>query len=168
MKNMSENKFYNLERKLNFKDYHLSRTIEIKGKKSVVTEWKLFRKFDDSEMYLSKHNKPILTSEKNSYKELKRYVNKHKRTDVGFVISEMSSIYLIVIWVLCFINIFVLKDQQIRKCVSAMMIGILIGQFIELIFSTITIERDLKEAQERFRHEMKLLYNIEETNEKVQ
>lgn len=156
MKKINSNKFDALRRKLNYKEYHLNQTIEMKGKKLVVTEWSLFRKFDESEMYLSKHNKALLTSKKNSYKELEKFVNKHRRTDLSFVSCEASIIYVIVIWILCFINFFILKDSETRLYINFMIMGIIIGELIEFAVSMIATERDWKETQEKLGHKIKI------------
>lgn len=157
MKKISSNKFGKLKNKLDYKNYHLTETLEMQDKKLVVKEWKLFRRFNDEpEIYMSKYNKALLTSEKNTYRELKKFVNKHRRTDLSFVSCEASIIYVIVIWILCFINFFILKDSETRLYINFMIMGIIIGELIEFAVSMIATERDWKETQEKLGHKIKI------------
>lgn len=157
MKKISSNKFGKLKNKLDYKNYHLTETLEMQDKKLVVKEWKLFRRFnDESEIYMSKYNKALLTSEKNTYRELKKFVHKHRRSDLSFVTREISNVYVIVVWILCFINLFILKDYQIRRYIIILSVGIIIGEIIGFVISTIAENRELREMKEKFRHKMKI------------
>lgn len=101
-------KDYSKVRKLLGDNYHLK--MEYKDKK---VSWLLFRKYDDPKIYFSKDNRPIMTSETNTYKELLEYAKKHKKYNLGRILLVQFMVVNSFLLILSIINIFI-KNIGIR------------------------------------------------------
>lgn len=78
-------------------EYHLGVKIGIEK-----NSWKLFRNYIDTDVYFSKDNKAIMTSEKNTLEELHEFAKKHHKIDEHFVMNKISMIFSMIV---CFIAV---------------------------------------------------------------
>lgn len=101
-------KKYSKVRNLLSNDYHLC--MEFKDNN---IEWKLFKKYDDPKIYFSKDNRPIMTSETNTYEELLEYAKKHRKYNLEIVLSVQFMISSSFLLIISIINIFI-KNTGIR------------------------------------------------------
>lgn len=89
-------------RKLLGNRYHLG--VEYDGSK--VLKWSLYKKYKDLNIYFSKENQPIMTSETNTEEELYNFAKLHYKKDYNKQGSKIIGISLIVVWIVSIINIF--------------------------------------------------------------
>lgn len=102
-------KDYNKIRKLLENEYHLC--VTYKDKKS---EWKLFKKYDNPNIYFSKDNKVIMTSKTNTYEKLLKYAKDHRKYNLTKILSIQFMISSLCLLVLSILNIFI-SDVGIRN-----------------------------------------------------
>lgn len=95
-------KDYSKVRKLLGDNYHLK--MEYKDKK---VSWVLFRKYDDPKIYFSKDNRPIMTSETNTYEELLEYAKKHRKYNLERILSVQFMVSSSLLLIISIINIFI-------------------------------------------------------------
>lgn len=141
-------------RKLLGTDYHLSVGMIWKEDRLEVANWTLFRRYNDSEMYFNPDNKPIMTSEKNTEKELLKFAKEHHKYDSNTVFAGFRVIISFIVVIVLLINVFV-ENSYIRTiCLS---IDALV--LIELFISSIIIIHNTKISDEQWRDNMKMLIN---------
>ena len=100
---------YKKIRELLGNEYHLSvEMIDFEHDK-----WVLFKKYDDSKVYFSKDNEPIMTSETHTYKQLYEFAKNHHKIDEHLVMNMVGIIFLLIAFILSAINIF-LHSSTIR------------------------------------------------------
>ena len=154
-------------RKLLGKDYHLS--IETDGKE--LKRWILFKKYKDTDVYFSKDNKPIMSSEENTEKELYEFAKKHHRLDSREVEDRVIRISLICVFILSIINIFI--DGVLSEFVLISDFWLLIWMFVNHKIFINNWKVDMLELHENFQKRKKEISKqlkkvIEELNEDEQ
>lgn len=146
-------------RKLLGNDYHLS--IETDGKE--LKRWILFKKYKDTDVYFSKDNKPIMSSEENTEEELYEFAKKHHRLDYREVEGRVIIISLICVFILSIINIFI--DGVLSEFIFISDFWLLIWMFVNHRIFNNNWEVDMLEVKENiYRHNKKLF----ETSKKVE
>ena len=138
-------------RKLLGKDYHLS--IETDGKE--LKRWILFKKYKDTDVYFSKDNKPIMSSEENTEEELYEFAKKHHRLDYRKVEDRVIIISLICVFILSIINIFI--DGVLLEFVLISDFWLLIWMFVNHKIFINNWEVDMLELHENFQRRKKVL-----------
>lgn len=111
--------------KLNSEKYHLCETED---------SWKLFKKYEDFEKYMSKENTPILSSEHNTIDDLKQFVKAHKEYGIFDFWKLTHRIKMILGWLIFIIYIF----SNCKELGLVPMFLFLICIFESLIFSTMS------------------------------
>lgn len=153
-------------RKLLGKDYHLS--IETDGRE---LKWILFKNYKDTDVYLSKDNKPIMSSEENTEEELYEFAKKHHRLDYREVEDRAIRISLICVFILSIINIFI--DGVLLEFVLISDFWLLIWMFVNHKIFINNWKVDTLELHENFQKRKKEISKqlkkvIEELNEDEQ
>ncbi len=101
-------------RRLLGNDYHLCSLIREPGK---VERWSLYRYYEDHNIYFSELNKPIMTSETNTAEELYKYAKKHYKWNLATILSKANFIIGLIALIVLIINIFVIKNDTLRRVV---------------------------------------------------
>lgn len=79
-----------------------------------LVRWVLFRNYDDMRIFLSPDNKAIMSSEKNTLKDLYDYAKTHHVIDEHRFMSIFGIYYSIFALLLTFINIIFLNNDTLR------------------------------------------------------
>ncbi|MBR5227497.1 MAG: hypothetical protein IKV94_02555 [Clostridia bacterium] len=118
-------------------DYHLNTNTN--------GEWSLYRQYDNGEMYFSNENKPIMTSETHTDKDLLKFAKQHRKYCVEVVMSGARVIIMLLALALLVLNIFIFNNNIIRGII----LGIEIIVVVESILQSIITEHnyDLKTEQ---------------------
>lgn len=137
-------------RKLLGRNYHLC-IIDTTG------EWKLFKKYPVWEMYLNENNKPIMTSEDSTEEDLYNFAKKHKKYDIGIVVSRIGTLTIEITLILK-----VLTKILFKMNLSSLFLGLVLGEFIIfVIFEVFNIHNlqveslELEEDFERYLRHLK-------------
>lgn len=136
-------------RKLLGKDYHLS--IVTDGKE--LKQWILFKKYKDTDVYFSKDNKSIMSSEENTEEELYEFAKKHHRLDYREVEARVRIISLICVFILSIINIFI--DGVLLEFVLISDFWLLIWMFVNNKIFINNWKVDMLELHENFQKRKK-------------
>lgn len=127
--------------------------------------WKLFRKYNDLEIYLSNENTEIMNSEDNSEKELLKFSKKNRKYNVEKSITTITSVILWLAAGLAFVNIFI-SSEVIRGFV----LGIDLLAVCQVLIKSIAKEHNFNLANKDLVEEIKLkskilIKKIENNNE---
>ena len=98
-------------RRLLGKDYHLCVYYKYITPYDNIVQWKLYKHYDDIDVYFSNDNKPIMDSEHNTTDELLEFAKTHHKIDEHIVINLIRLILLHILFVLAIINIFISKKE---------------------------------------------------------
>ena len=127
--------------------------------------WKLFRKYNDLEIYFSNENTEIMNSEDNSEKELLKFAKKNRKYNVEKSIITITSVILWLAVGLAFVNIFISSE-----IVRGFILGIEILAVCQVLIKSIAKEHNFNLANKDLEEEIKLQCKIlikktENTNE---
>lgn len=100
---------YKIRRMLDYKKYHLLTSDKM---------WALYRKYDNYDLYVSPNNKPIMTSETHTEKDLLKFARQHQIYDF-----ETNTYRFRII--ICFINLLIVLINT--KLNSDLLIGVIFG-----------------------------------------
>lgn len=118
-------------RRLLGKNYHLN--------SSTTGEWRLYKKYDDFEKYMSSQNKPIMTNKTNTEKDLLKFAKGTRKIDERIARCGIRVITTAIVVILSFVN-FKLKS----KLMSSMILGIDVVVLLDILFQTIIDGHNLK------------------------
>ena len=99
-------------RRLLGKDYHLCVYYKYITPHDIADKWKLYKNYDDIDVYFSNDNKPIMDSEHNTEKELLEFAKTHHKIDEHKAINLIRLILLYILFVLAIINISILDNTK--------------------------------------------------------
>lgn len=127
--------------------------------------WKLFRKYNDLEIYFSNENTEIMNSEDNSKKELLKFAKKNRKYNVEKSITTITSVILWLAAGLAFVNIFI-SSEVIRGFV----LGIDLLAVCQVLIKSIAKEHNFNLTNKDLVEETKLkskilIKKIENNNE---
>lgn len=137
-------------RRLLGNEYHLYTSIKFVNSTDHITEWKLFKKYNDSKVYFSKDNKPIMDSKHNTEKELLEFAKIHHKIDEH---RAMGISRIIILWLVCIlsiINIFISKKEIRYVCLTIDLVLVL-ETIISYIIWEHNWEVDMRIHRENFR-----------------
>lgn len=117
--------------------------------------WKLFRKYNDLEIYFSNENTEIMNSEDNSEKELLKFAKKNRKYNVEKSITNITSVILWLAAGLAFINIFI-SSEVIRGFV----LGIDLLAVCQVLIKSIAKEHNFNQTNKDLEEEIKLKCKI--------
>lgn len=98
-------------RKLLGKDYHLGVYHKFVNPYDTIIQWKLYKNYDDVDIYFSNDNKPIMDSEHNTTDELLEFAKTHHKIDEHKAFNLIILILLFILFILAVINIFISKKE---------------------------------------------------------
>ena len=144
------NKEFNKIRKLLGNEYHLYESISINGIK-----WVLYKKYEDSKVYFSKDNEPIMSSDTHTLEQLKEFVKKHKRINYELVESIVFVIISIINLIIIFMNSIFIKNEFLRGITSGISYSVIVSCLIHIIILSKNNKVDELEHKELIRRELK-------------
>ena len=95
-------------------------------------EWALHRRSVDQDVYFSKDNKPIMTSETNTVEELEDYLKKHYEPSFSEVVNKSSLYIMAILWILYIVVLIIFKKSTYF---SGFLLGGLVINIVYLIIS---------------------------------
>ena len=95
-------------------------------------EWKLYRRYIDQDVYFSKDNKAIMTSETNTIEELEKYLKEHYEPSFWDVVNKASLYIMAVLWVLYIAVLIIFKKSTYF---SGFLLGGLVINLVYLVIS---------------------------------
>ena len=110
--------------------------------------WVLYRNYRDPKVYYSKDNKPIMTSTKNTRKELEEFALKHHKIDSEYALNYILTFMLTI--VLFIASILQLFNIDIGLYVLVVLITILLIYIINNFIIIHNREVDFRELSEIF------------------
>ena len=134
-------------RRLLGNDYHLGKTYKEDGNIS----WVLFRRYDNFNIYISEKNKPIMTSENNTEKELYKFAKKHHQIDIESFYYKICLLVSYLMLGLVIVNIFV-NSVFIRGIFWGVETFLIISEILIFIISN----RNHKIKQEKMKEEINI------------
>lgn len=145
-------------RKLLGNDYHLS----VEMTDGEVMQWVLFRNYNDTTIYFSKDNKPIMRSGQNTEEELYEFAKKHHRPDGDKTKHIIRITCSLAIWILSIVNIYLSIDLinvfNLTSC-----LWILIWAMVDHRLFEANWKIDMLELEENWQRRKKdLLEKVEE------
>lgn len=134
---------------LDNKKYHLCMNYKENGE----YDFYLFNYYEDSEIYYSELNKPIMTSETHTIEDLEEFAKKHYMYDLHKVHTITNLIMLWIVCILSIINIFIkfLPSGFIVLCDLILIIDCIVNH----IFWNINFNKEMTLMKERFEENMK-------------
>lgn len=103
-------------RRLLGEDYHLSETIGGDYFNDVPTEWHLYKKYADLDVYYSDDNKEIMSSKTHTMEDLYKFAKTHHKIDGVSVSKCILSVCLLINCILAWVNV-VINSPVIRVIV---------------------------------------------------
>lgn len=142
--------------------YHLG----IEYKDNNIIKWSLYKKYKDLNIYFSKENQPIMTSENNTEEELFEFAKLHHRKDYNKQGSKIIRISLIVVLVISIINIFF--NGKFTQFVLVSVLWLIIWMISNNNVFNTNWKVDMLELKERWeRTRKKLEIEIDENANKI-
>ena len=126
-------------RRLLGKDYHLCVYYRYITPHNITDKWKLYKHYNDIDVYFSNDNKPIMDSEHNTVDELLEFAKMHHKIDEHKVINLIRLIILYILCILAIINIFISKKELRYMILSNELI-----LMIEIIVSNVIYNHNWK------------------------
>lgn len=117
--------------------------------------WKLFRKYNDLEIYFSNENTEIMNSEDNSEKELLKFAKKNRKYNVEKSITNITSVILWLAAGLAFVNIFISSE-----IVRGFVLGINLLAVCQVLIKSIVKEHNFNQTNKDLEEEIKLKCKI--------
>ena len=117
--------------------------------------WKLFRKYNDLEIYFSNENTEIMNSEDNSEKELLKFAKKNRKYNVEKSITNITSVILWLAAGLAFVNIFISSE-----IVRGFILGIDLLAVCQVLIKSIVKEHNFNQTNKDLKEEIKLKCKI--------
>ena len=149
-------------RKLLGENFHLS--IEYKGKEIA---WKLFRYYEDRDLYYDQYNKAIMTSEDSTEKDLLKFAKKNHIYNLGLLHSKKELYIAMALLAFHIIRIFIDND-----IFYGMWLGATIYLWIDLAISIIVDNHNYKVTMKILEDKVNLIHQriyatFEEQKEKL-
>ena len=135
-------------------NYHLNTTWDVENE--CVKEWKLFKNYENQDLYFSEFNEAIMTSEDSTEKDLLKFARKNYVYDFERLHIRKGVCISYALLILCIVNAFI-KSDLIRGIWLGMMIYLWIDLLIDWIFSGHNYRIKMKLLNEKFDLKMKVL-----------
>ena len=123
-------------RKLLGDDFHLNVELTENGE----TNWCLYRRYEDKELYYDKNNGPIMTSAASTEKDLLKYARKNHKYNVNLVYGLKDVYMAFVIMILVIIRMFDFDNDILYGA----QIGSTIYLWVDLIHNHIIVSHNQK------------------------
>lgn len=138
----------NKERKIRhlLKDnYHLCTEYDWNFK---VKKWKLYKKYDVMSTYFRSDNKPIMTSETHTLKDLYKFAKKHHKINLMQSIHLTGTIIAVICLLVSILNTFVFKNDIVRYCIFTTDIVLIIIFTVIFVIDNRNFNIDMLEMKE--------------------
>lgn len=135
-------------------NYHLNTTWDVENE--CVKEWKLFKNYENKDLYFSEFNEAIMTSEDSTEKDLLKFAKKNHVYDFERLHTVKGVCISYALLILCIVNAFI-KSDLIRGIWLGMMIYLWIDLLIDWIFGDHNFRIKMKLLNEKFDLKMKVL-----------
>ena len=129
-------------------DFHLNVELKENGE----TNWSLYRYYEDKSLYYDRNNKPIMTSEDSTEKDLLKFARKNHIYDFEGLHTKKGLYISIALLVLCIINVFIKS-----KFLYGMFYGTTIYLWIDLILNWVVGDHNFKINMNLLKDESKLI-----------
>ena len=149
-------------RKLLGSDYHLHEEIKENG----AISWVLFKKYNDAQVYFSKDNAPIMSSEDSTEEDLLEFAKTHKKVDVYMVVSKTCFIISWLLFMICIANIFI-KSSALTLIIYVAIIINLLYDFIVFRVYDKNFTVDMLELNDSLNKSKKRAKELEEEAKKL-
>lgn len=110
-------------------DYHLCVYYKYITPYDTIVQWKLYKKYDDIDIYFSNDNKPIMDNEHNTEDELLEFAKTHHKIDEYKAANITRLILLIILLILSIINMFI-HNVSLRHIIISSEIILLIESIV--------------------------------------
>ncbi len=141
---------YNKIRKLLGKDYHLCIGIRLSLDDGLEITWSLYKYYDDIDLYVSKDNKFIMTSETHTFEQLYDFAKNHHKIDIYKTTNIVMLCFVSFALVLSTINLF-LANSIIRAIVYTIDFTVVVEAFILSIVQSKNYKVDIRNSMEKFK-----------------
>lgn len=150
-------------RKLLGNNYHLSTHHGLVDGEWKCTQWVLFRKYDDTNVYFSNDNEHIMCSEENTEEELYEYAKKHHEIDWYKTRMKVRGVALTILLILAIINMFLL-NKFISNYVLISEFWVMLGMLLDSRIYNHNWKVKMRIHRETFeKHLQKTLNQLDET-----
>lgn len=130
-------------RRLLGNNYHLWVNLKEDG----TYAWKLYRKYNNSDLYFSKFNKAIMTSEDSTEKDLLKFAKKNREYDYSEIDGHINLAIAWINFILALINIF-FNNYTMRIIILSTCIHTLIKGFTGMYVSDKKFNNNMKRLKE--------------------
>lgn len=130
-------------RRLLGNNYHLGTELKEDG----TYAWKLYRKYESNDLYFSKFNKAIMTSEDSTEKDLLKFAKKNREYDYSKIEGCVDFIISLVMCILAGINLF-FKSHTMVIIIISISIHIFIKSLIRKDVNDKKFNNDMKRLKE--------------------
>lgn len=130
-------------RRLLGNNYHLWVNLKEDG----ACKWKLYRKYSDKDLYFSKFNKAIMTSEDSTEKDLLKFAKKNREYDYSEIEGWVDFTISLIMCILAVINLF-LKSNTMAIIIISTSIHIFIKSLIRMDVNDKKFNNNMKRLKE--------------------
>lgn len=130
-------------RRLLGNNYHLWVNLKEDG----TCKWKLYRKYSDKDLYFSKFNKAIMTSEDSTEKDLLKFAKKNREYDYSEIEGCVDFTISLIMCILAVINLF-LKSNTMAIIIISTSIHIFIKSLIRMDVNDKKFNNNMKRLKE--------------------
>ena len=117
---------WKIRKLLGYKNFHLCTTSE--------GEWKLYRNYDDNDLYMAPENEPIMTNETHTEKELLKFAKKNREYNIPLSMGYVRVVFAIINVILALSNCY-LNSKELRGLVWGINIVIIVECIIQSLLS---------------------------------
>lgn len=130
-------------RRLLGNNYHLWVNLKEDG----ACKWELYRKYSDKDLYFSKFNKAIMTSEDSTEKDLLKFAKKNREYDYSEIEGWVDFTISLIMCILAVINLF-LKSNTMAIIIILTSIHIFIKSLIRMDVNDKKFNNNMKRLKE--------------------
>lgn len=146
-------------------DYHLGVKYDSKLN---VESWRLYRKYNDPDVFFSDDNKPIMTSDDYQLEDLYNYAKAHKKINIVKEFSHFCVILAMISFISCALNAIFLKSSNLTYFLLGFNVCLLISDIVLFSFDQQNFKVEMLELDEIFHKNLKrMIDSLEKAKEKI-
>ena len=130
-------------RRLLGNNYHLC----VELKEDGTCKWELYRRYSDKDLYFSKFNKAIMTSEDSTEKDLLKFAKKNREYDYIEIDGHINLAVSLITFILAIINLF-LRNHTMAIIILSTGIHTLIKSFVRMHVYEKNFDNKMKRSKE--------------------
>ncbi len=131
-------------RRLLGNNYHLWVNLKEDG----ACKWELYRKYSDKDLYFSKFNKAIMTSEDSTEKDLLKFAKKNREYDYSEIDGHINLAIAWINFILAIINIF-FSNYTMKIIILSTCVHTLIKAFTGMYVTDKKFNNNMKRLKEK-------------------